>query len=200
MPFINLIEEQRLAQRREGTRAKTALFVLSGVAGLTVVGCGFLFLAGEALDSEVVRLKNEAAKVKPMLEEIESVNNEVASMEPKLRTLESAQELTLRWDEILNHLTVQTPGEIYLTNLRCQASDPAKPIEIQFSGMGQRLQTIGEFILRLQSCGQLETVNLKNTQEKMIANATGIEFDILANVAGTVVEDKAKNEEKEATK
>jgi Tfp pilus assembly protein PilN len=200
MPFINLIEEQRLAKRREGTKARTALFVLSGVTGLAVVGCGFLFLAGEALEGEASRLTTEAAKVKPMLDEIDTVNNDIAVMGPKLTTLENAQELTLKWDKILNHLTVQTPKEIYLTNLRCNASDPTKPIEIDFSGMGQRLQTIGEFILRIQSCDQLENVNLKNTQEKMVSNATGIEFDILANVAGTATEDKTKNEEKETKK
>ena len=75
-----------------------------------------------------------------------------------------------------------------------------KPIEIQFTGLGQRLQTIGEFILRLQGCKQLEAVSLKNTQEKVITTSSAIEFDVLANVVGTADEEKTKDEEKEETK
>lgn len=195
MPFINLIEEQRIQERRESSKAKTSLLVLCGVTGLSLVGCGFLFLANEAIDGEVARMKNEANKTKPLMEQIDSINASIAAMEPKTKTLESAQELTMKWDQALQHLTVQTPKEIYLTNIRSMSSDPSKPIELTVSGMGQRLQTIGEFILRMQGCKQLESVSLKTTQEKMVNTSTGIEFDITANLAGTVEEEKTKKEE-----
>ena len=200
MPFINLIEEQRLAQRRESAKAKTALVVLAGVAGFVMIGCGFFFVVGESFDGEISAMKKEAEKVKPLLTEIEGVNKQIAMMAPKLTTLKSAQELTAKWDSILNHLTIQTPKGIYMTSLRCQAADPSKPIEVTFSGMSTQLQTVGEFILRMQGCEQLEGVALKNTQERLMASTTGIEFDVLAGVAGSVEEVKVKDEAKEASK
>jgi|CXWL01.1.fsa_nt_gi Tfp pilus assembly protein PilN len=200
MPFINLIEEQRLAQRRESAKARTALVVLASVAGLVMIGCGFFFVIGEALDGEISAMKAEADKVKPLLTEIESVHKQVAQMGPKLTTLKSARELTSKWDSILNHLTIQTPSGIYMTSVRCQAADPSKPIEVTFSGISTQLQTVGEFILRMQGCEQLNGVALKDTQERMLASATGIGFDVLADVEGSIEEVKVKDESKEASK
>lgn len=192
MPFINLIEEQRIARKREQAKSRTALVVLTCVSGLSFVGCGFLFLISEALNHEISHMKNEAAKVKPIQDEIAGVREQVSLMAPKLASLESAQKLTTKWDTILNHLTVQTPSELWLTEIRCQATDPTKAIEVDFKGMGQRLQTIGEFILRLQGCEELEGVALKNTAEKLVSQSSGIEFDVVANVVGTVEEQPKK--------
>lgn len=200
MPFINLIEEQRIAEKREQAQSRTALMVLSSVCALGAVGCGFMWLAIEGLDSEAAALQKEADKVRPLQEQISDVQSLIGAMGPKFNTLENAQKLTGKWDVVLNHLTTQTPREIWLTNIRTQASDPTKPIEVSFIGMGQQLQTIGEYMLRLQTCEMLQSVGLKFTQEKMVSERTGIEFEITSQLAGSAEEEKVADESKEASK
>lgn len=196
MPFINLIEEQRIQRRADVGKSRTALIVFSLVTAVTTIGTGSIFLASEALDASIATLQNEAKKRKPMIDEIESAQTDLSKMNPKITTLENAHAITAKWDRILNHLTVQTPQEIWLTNLRVTAIDMTKPIEITFNGMGSELNKIGEYILRLQSCEDLEGVSLKYTQEKLAATGVGIEFEINATVAGSAEEEEVLDEDK----
>lgn len=196
MPFINLIEEQRLAKRQAGSKARTGLIAFVATTSLALATCGYFLLQAESLDQEATRLRNEAAKNEPIQKEIDLAKSALNSMNPRLATLESAHEVTTKWETILNHLTVQTPREMWLTSIRCVASDPSKPIDVSFQGVASRLDNVGEFILRMQGCEQLENVALKFTQEKVLANSVGIEFDVTSQVAGTA-EAVAKDEEKE---
>jgi Tfp pilus assembly protein PilN len=185
MPLINLIEEQRISRRSDRAKARTALITLSVTSMLTLSACAFLWIESEGLDAEVRRLHDHARKVKPILSEIESSRTTLAKMEPKMQTLENAHEITGKWNRILNHLTVQTPPELWLTAIRATSSDPTKPIEVNYMGIGSELNKIGEYILRIQSCEDLENVNLKFTQEKVVSGGTGIEFEIYSSVVGT---------------
>jgi Tfp pilus assembly protein PilN len=194
MPFINLIEEQRLAIRQGRAKARTGMLVFIATTTVSVLGCGWLFLESENMTSEIARLQNEARKSEPVIKQIEAAQAEVAALGPKLNTLENAIETTGKWETVLSHLTTQTPKGLWLTNVRCVSSDPSKPIEVNFQGISARLDTIGEFILRMQGCKELENVNLKYTQEKMLASGQGIEFEVNSSLAGTA-EEVAKNEE-----
>lgn len=197
MPFINLIEEQRISLKLEQRKARTALIACSLVGVFTVLGCGMLWLESEGLDSAIVKLEQDAAKVEPLMNEIQLANDGLAKMGPKMETLENAHEMTGKWNRILNHLTVQTPKELWLTGIRATGADVTKPIDVTFVGVGSELNKIGEYILRLQGCEELENVNLKFTQEKLVAKGMGIEFEITSGIAGTG-EEAPKNEDEAA--
>ncbi|MBX3119782.1 MAG: hypothetical protein KF784_12000 [Fimbriimonadaceae bacterium] len=195
MPFINLIEEERLARKRAEQKTRFAFLGFSASLGLSVFGVGVLLFMNEALGSEVSKLRSESQKQAPLLSEIEANSKALSNLTPRLSTLEDAQEATNRWSDILNHLTNHTPIGVTLTGLRCVSSDPTKPIEANFTGISNRLDIIGESILRLQGCERLENVNLRFAQERTTGEVRNIEFEINSQLAGTA-EQKPKDESK----
>jgi Tfp pilus assembly protein PilN len=196
MPFINLIQEHVLAGKRERKRAQMALTCFVVATCLAVGANGYCLYQGESLESQIAVLKQENEKHKGMLAQIEQNRLELLDLAPRLKTLSNAQVMTQRWSTILDHLSKQTPPGAWLTSVRSQGSDPSKPLQTSFQGLSSRQELVGEFILRLQACKELENVNLKFTAEKIVNTGKGIEFDVSAEVAGTA-EAKPKDELKE---
>lgn len=196
MPFINLIQEHVLATKRERKRARVALLCFTVATGVAVVANGYCIWQSDSLQSDIARIKAEAQKNADMLTQIESNKRELFDLSPRLESLSNAQVMTKRWGTILDHLSKQTPPGAWLTSVRSSSSDPTKPLLVSFQGLSARQELVGEFILRLQSCAELENVNLKFTAEKIVANGRGIEFDVAAEVAGTA-EARPKDENKE---
>jgi len=185
MPFINLIQEQRLQAKR--TENQSRLFFLSFLccAGLSFCAFAFLMFQNEMLKSESGRLVSKAEKLAPLVKRIKTDEDQYAELKPRLDTLQNAQMMTGRWSRILDHLTRQTPDQTWLTSIRCTAQDETKPVAVTFEGMSNQQLLIGDFIERLQSCQDLSNVNLKYTMEKAISNSRAIDFEIDAEVSGT---------------
>ena len=196
MPFINLIQEHVIAGRRERKRARIALGCFAFSLVLAVGANGYCILQSEMLDGNIAELKKEADKHKAMLTQIDKNREEMLDLAPRLKTLSNAQVMTKRWATILDHLSKQTPPGAWLSAIRTTSSDPTKPLMLSFQGISTRQELVGEFMLRLQACAELENVNLKFTGEKIATHGKGIEFDISAELAGTA-EAKAKDEQKE---
>lgn len=194
MPLINLIQEEKLAERRLERQVRVYFFgfVGTGIAG--VGAFGFLLYLSDTLQGEEGRLKAQAQKVAPQLKAIEESEKRYSELSPRVKTLVDAQAMTSRWDRILTHLSVNTPQDTWLTGLRTSQSDPEKPIEIAFVGISSLQERVGEYMLRLQNCPDLASVNLRFTQEKLTTNGRGIEFDIGSHVAGTAKEKKLQEE------
>lgn len=195
MPQINLIQEQRLALRAQERQARGFLFALAGAFGASVVAFGFLLYQGDQLASEESRLKARAQTVAPLVSEISDLKAKVSDLGPRLTTLGTAQETTAKWSRILAHLTQHTPPSTWLTGIRCSASDPTKPIQVVFTGMSAKQELVGEFILRLQGCSDLEKVELKFTQEKVASTTRSLEFELTSDIVGSADEKKIKKEE-----
>lgn len=198
MPLINLIQEQRLTHKANERKARLFLFGLAGSVGLSMTGFGFLMFQGDQLSSEESRLKAKAQKVAPLANEIDTLKAQISDIGPKLTTLTNAQETTGKWTRILGHLTQHTPPQTWLTGMRCTATDPTKPIQLIFAGMSSRQELVGEFILRLQGCDDLDKVELKFTQEKIVSNARNIEFELSTDIKGTAEEKPVKEEEEKS--
>jgi Tfp pilus assembly protein PilN len=195
MPLINLIQEQRLSRQREERRGRLFFMGFVGTAIASAGAFGFLFLQTDAARGEVAKLEAQAQRLAPLLAQMEENNKQFGQLSPRLKTLVDAQDLTSRWDRILKHLAVQTPSKTWLTGIRCSAQDPTKPVQVSFIGMAANQDLVGDFILRLQNCTDLESVNLKYTQEKVVAEGIGIEYEVAGDLAGTA-QAKPLNEEK----
>jgi Tfp pilus assembly protein PilN len=196
MPFLNLIQEHVLAAKRERKRSRFALLTLTLTAAAALGGNGYCLYEADQVGAEISHLKAQAEKHKEMLAQIELNRREMLDIAPRLDTLGNAQVMTKRWSTILDHLAKQTPPGAWLTAVRSTASSPEQPLQTSFQGLSTRQELVGEFILRLQACMELENVSLKFTAEKIASQGKGIEFDVIANVAGTA-EKKAKDEQKE---
>jgi Tfp pilus assembly protein PilN len=185
MPFINLIQEQRLQAKRTENQSRLFFLTFVGSAGLSFCVFAFLMFQNEMLKAEQGRLISKAAKLAPLVKRIQSDENEYSELKPRLDTLQNAQLMTGRWSRILDHLTRQTPEQTWLTSIRCGQPDANKPVSVTFEGMSNQQLLIGDFIERLQSCPDLTNVNLKYTMEKLINNSRAIDFEIDADVTGT---------------
>lgn len=196
MPLINLIQEQRLAVKRDETRARSYFFGFVGIGILSVGGYLSLLLETDHLQGQEMKMKADIQRVKPLLAQKDANDKQYQELSPRVKTLGDAQLITARWDRLLTHLSKQTPEHTWMTGLRCTATDPEKPIAISFIGVGTSQEPIGELILRLQNSPDLEEVQLKYTQEKMINLDRAVEFEVDANIAGTA--DKKDAVKKEA--
>lgn len=195
MPLINLIEEQRLGSRQDDRRARLFLFGLVGAFVVIGGAFGWLMLETDTLSGKEAKLLKQVNEAAPIMAEIESNKKQLLEMSPKLTTLEGAQESTLRWSRILDHVSHNTPDKTYLTSIRCVNTDPTKPVQLTVVGISANQEAVGDFMTRLHLCDDLEAVNLKFTQEKIVERAKAIEFEINADVVGTA-ESKPKDEEK----
>lgn len=195
MPLINLIQDQRLAAKKNERTARVLFVSFATVATVSVLASGFLLVLKESAANEASDLKAKAQQVQPILDEVEATNREYGKLAPRVTTLTGAQETTTKWNRVLDHLAVQTPTETWLTTMRANQSDPKNPVAITFQGLSKRQELIGEFILRLQGSPDLANVGLKYTQEKPAQIGSQLEFEVNAELEGTV-EEKERNETK----
>lgn len=197
MPFINLIAEQRLAAKKEEQKAKMFFMTFVSTAGLSLAAFAFFLIRAESLDNQEADLKAQALKAVPLINKIEEVQARYTDLGPRLKTLEDAQKTTQRWNNVLQHVAKTIPDNTWLTTLRATTPDPTKPISIGFVGMTDRQELVGEFMLRLQQCTDLEKVELKFTQEKVITNYRLIEYQVDAELAGTAEKPKDEGKKEE---
>jgi Tfp pilus assembly protein PilN len=198
MPFINLIQEQRLEARRNENRARLFFFSFVGSAVVSVFAVGLLMFENEMMSSQESNYQAKAQKLAPLVKRIQANQDDYAELQPRLETLQGAQLVTGRWSRILDHLTRQTPNQTWLTSVRCTASEADKPVSVSFVGMSTHQELIGDFIERLQSCPDLTDVALKYTMEKQISQTRDIEFEISADITGTATAKPKDEVKKEA--
>jgi Tfp pilus assembly protein PilN len=193
MPYVNLIQEQRIAAQTNERKSRTFFLAFVGVLAVSGVAYGFLSVETLFVSRQAHNIDEQNKRNAPIQKQIDDNGKLLADLTPRLKTLTDAQETTDRWNRILNYLPMQTPQSSWLTGIRCQSADPTKPIQISFQGIAVSQTPVGEFMLRLQNLKDLENVNLKFTNEKLISATKGIEFQIDSDLAGTA-EQKVKTE------
>lgn len=199
MPLINLIQDQRLAAKKNERAARVLFMSFATVATLTVLSNGFLLVLKESAANEASDFRAKAQKIQPIVDEVNMTNSEYGKLAPRVTTLTGAQETTSRWNRVLEHLAVHTPTETWLTAVRASQTDPKNPVAISFLGMSTRQELIGEFILRLQGSTDLGNVGLKFTQEKPAQIGSQLEFEVNAELEGTVEEQERNETQKEGS-
>jgi Tfp pilus assembly protein PilN len=197
MPLINLIQEQRLATKRAERKARAFFLGFACCTVASIGSYGFVAFQSETLEHQASKLRAERQRNEPLMKQIEENVKMYGELSPRLKTLEDAQAVSARWDRIMQHVAQNTPKATWLTALRVTATDPTKAINISLVGMAPAQEPIGEFILRMQNSADLESVNLKYSQEKLVQTTKAIEFEVTADIVGTA-DAKPKNEESPA--
>lgn len=197
MPYINLIQEERLIAKQLEKRTRLFQGTFAGSLALTMGIFGLFMVRAESLSGEEAALKEQSRKAQPLLEQIAANKRDLQELEPRLQTLEDARTMTGKWGTVLDYITTQTPNQTWLTALRASVTDLTKPVSVAFAGLSDRQELVGEYILRLQSCKDLENVQLRFTAEKPVANARAIEFEVNADLAGTAQKKALKEDSKE---
>ena len=185
MPLINLIESDLLVAKKASQQMRLSQAAL--IAAGCVVGISYLFVLGQGamLAGEEQQVQTKLKKIKPIIKAIDEQKQIVADLEPRLQTLEDARELTNRWGRLLNHVSVNTPRDVYLTSIRSDSSQVDQPIKVTFIGTGKSQTDASEFVLRCQNSQDMESVNLVGSQEKLLRAVSAIEFEIAGSIIGT---------------
>lgn len=200
MPIINLIESQILSAKRAERQLQLSKFVFLGVA--TVLGSSYFVMIAEgaSLGNQASTIEGKLKKLKPLQEKIDACKKEEGTLGPRLKTLEDARKLTTRWSSLMDHLSRNTPSNVWLTSFRSVAVDPEKPIHVSFNGVGQSQTLVSEMMLRTQNSLDLEGVTLVGSQEKMFEKSTGIEFELAGDIVDTAEKKKKPKEGEESGK
>lgn len=165
------------------------------VSALGVLGFGYLWYETEVATTVERKLAKQITRIEPLLNRIKAQDSRLAALGPRMSTLEGAQQDTQRWKRILDHLTQNTPEDIWLTNVRCTGGSDGKPVVMEIRGMGSKLESIGQFLLRQEACPDFRSVTLKQSAERSQGNYTAIEFSALITVEG-IEEEPPKPTEK----
>ncbi|MES1227348.1 MAG: PilN domain-containing protein [Armatimonadota bacterium] len=193
MPYINLIREQREASRKKENAVRVAFMGTLAIGGLAVLVAGGLFFDATRLTLEANATEERKAKMKPLLDELKKNQDELDQLKPRLETLQQAQSVTLKWGNVLDYLTKNTPDGLWLTGVRSFQQDRTKPLTITFAGMSSSQETIGKLILQLNQSKDIENVTFKGSSERSAENNTKYyEFEITADLAGSKQADAPK--------
>lgn len=205
MPLINLIHEQRALKAQEWRKSRLALSAFIGANVLMTAIAGTLVLATEQVKSDTARINKGLAKIQPMLKDIEGMKLKLAQLKPRLETLQNAQAQTLRWSDILQHLTKSTPEHLWVTEIRSKTGKSTEGVQFTMHGrtMNEEVggdqfgnQRVSELMSRMQTCSSVDKVDLKFTQQDKLNDHAVLTFEILARVAGTVEEDPKTSKKK----
>ncbi len=198
MPLINLIETQILSKKREGSQLRISKYTFIGAASIIGLSYFALIAQGVGLNGQQNEIEKKIKKMKPLQEQIDAFKKEESNLDPKLQTLEKARVLTNRWANLMGHLSVNTPNDVWLTSFRSAAPDPEKPIHITFNGVGRTQTDVGQMMMRTQNSFDLEGVSLVGSQEKLFEKVSGIEFEMGGDIVDTAEKKKkAINMDKE---
>jgi len=185
MPYINLIQDQRIASRSRESQARLALFGFAAIAGIAFMIYAMLFARVVLESGTLNRTEDGLTRLKPSLAQIDSNKKAEADLTPRLQSLQDAQAMTDRWTRILNHLSVQTPPGVWITSLRSTAVDVTQPVAVVIVGAGTDQAAISEFTLRTQNQPDLDNVELKYTEEQKAPTGISYQFEIDATIKGT---------------
>jgi len=153
---------------------------------LVAIGAfGYFFFEDQVARRQLASLRKQVTQMKPLLDEIERNEKLLSAMAPRLSTLEQAQESTQKWQRVLDHLSRYMPESMWLTNMKADDKDPAKPVALGLTGLSPTQDDVGDLLLRLQACTDLKNVTLKYTTERIQGEGKGIEFNVDAEIVGT---------------
>ena len=190
MPLINLIESQNLSKRRGESNLRISKFVLIGTSAVIGLSHFVLIAQGVGLSGQQHDIETKLKSLKPIQEQIDANRKEESNLDPRLKTLASARLLTSRWANLMQHLAVNTPDDVWLTSFRSNGPDPEKPIHISFNGVGKTQTDVSQMMKRIQNSRDLESVNLVGSQEKQFEKVTGIEFEMGGDIVDTAEKKK----------
>lgn len=186
MPFINLIQEQRLAARAKEQQVRIGLMVTLGVGVVSLLGATALMFDAARLNIRAAALEQKQQDLEPMVAELDINAEEISKLQPRIKTLGEAQGFSAKWSRVLTHLTQNTPPETWLTKVSAFQQDRTKPMMVTFTGVSLTNEKVGALILRLEASEDLEAVTLKYTQPKFVDGGKDqLEFEIEAAMTGT---------------
>ncbi len=188
MPFVNLIKEDRLAAAARERQVRMFVLLCVAIGGVSFLGAGFFTFEASRYKSKTAALEKALEEAKPYMKQVDANNAEIAKLEPKIKTLTNAQDATLQWSRILEHLKGNMPEGVWLTGVTCQRSSPTEPVSVSLKGLSTTQEAVGYLILRVETSKDIENPQLVFTQERRTEKGKALEFEVKGILAGSAPE------------
>jgi Tfp pilus assembly protein PilN len=185
LPSINMISPRRAEKRRLEANVRRLVVVILAEAIATVLVCGFMVSKILRAQSGISDLQITIAKLQPTVAKIDYYEKATGELKPKLDTLNQAKSITLRWQRVLDNLSVSMPDKTWLTRIAAQspATPEAKEMVVSMNGVSASQQLVGETMLRIQnSVRDFDHLDLHFTQKSASGGQDAVEFEIAASV------------------
>lgn len=196
MPFVNLIKEDRLAAAIRDRKIRLLALACLSICAMSFVGAAYFTFEATTLNSRVAGLEQTKKRIQPYIDQVNRNQVEIEKLRPRIQTLTSAQQHTLQWSRILDHLTHNMPKGVWLTRISCSRTTPDQPVQVSLKGLSTTNEAVGYLIIRLEASEDLEDSELVFTQERRTENGKALEFEIKGSLVGSAP--KKTNEVKEA--
>ena len=197
MPFVNLIKEDRLAAAAKERQVRMFVLLCIAIGGVSFMGAGFFTFEAARYRAKNAALEQALEEAKPYMQRVDHNNAEIAKLEPRIATLTNAQDATLQWSRILDHLKSNMPEGVWLTSVMCQRQSPGEPVVVAVKGISTTQEAVGYLIMRLETSNDLESPQLVFTQERRLEKGKALEFEVKGILAGSAPE-QAKSKEVDA--
>ena len=159
---------------------------------MSFVGAAYFTFEAAKQNSKVAQLEQTKQRIQPYIDQVNQNRAEMDKLMPRIQTLTSAQENTLQWSRILDHLTHNMPEGVWLTRVSCQRMTPGEPIQVSLKGLSTTNEAVGYLIIRLEASEDLEDSELVFTQERRTEKGKALEFEIKGNLVGSAPPKKTK--------
>lgn len=196
MPIVNLIKEDRLAAAKRDRQIRMFVLGCIGIGAVSFLSAGYFTFEAGRYTVRAAALEKALEEAKPYMKKIEDNKTEIGKLEPRIQTLTKAQEATLQWSHIMQHLRDNMPEGVWLTGVTCQKQNPADPIAVSLKGLSTTQEAVGHLIIRVEMSNDIDNPELVFTQERRTENGKALEFEVKGQLAGSAEESKKSKEVK----
>lgn len=185
MPFVNLIKEDRLAAAIRDRKIQWLAIACLAICAVSFVGAAYFTFEAAKLNLKVAQLEQTKKRIQPYIDQVDRNHAEIEKLRPRMQTLTNAQERTMQWSRILDHLTHNMPEGVWLTRMSCQRLSPTDPVTVSLKGLSTTNEAVGYLILRLEASEDLMDSELVFTQERRTEKGRALEFEIKGSLVGS---------------
>jgi Tfp pilus assembly protein PilN len=185
-----MIAARRQESKQTEKRVRIMFLVVASEIAIGLAVMSFMtacvYSAGKSIEQTEYKLK----KSQPIVNRIDGYTKAVERLQPKLKLLSDSRGATMLWCGVLHDLSASMPEKTWLTGLVTTSEVTAPPphskeqpetkVLLSLHGMSTSQRLVGDAMLRLSQCPELDKVNLNYTEKGNSAGFDGIGFDITA--------------------
>ncbi len=153
-----------------------ALFVLAGCAGYIALDYLNLQQQDAALRQELTAAQAEAARLKPILREVERFNEQKKDLQQRVNLIEELRQNQVGPVHLLDQISRSMPDRLWLLDMK---QTPAG--DVTLDGKTSTLSSLADFVANLEASGHFaKPVEITNSEEEKAGDTDLIKFTVKA--------------------
>ncbi len=185
---INLLPHREM-RRAQQQKAFVALLVTAMLAGLAVVGAGYMILTNkqEAQEARNALLRGEIAKLEAQIKEIALLKDKTNNLLARKKVVEDLQSNRSESVRLFSEMARLIPDGLYLRSLKQTES------QLALNGYAQSSARVSTFMRSLEGSDWFETPRLIEVKAASVGNLRVQEFSLNVKQTAPKVDEAADN-------